>query len=142
MKKKLLLFIILLTSHFIFSQQKEYKLDIQVTGKFSSEGYLQIHLYNVAKDFLKKPYKTIKIEAKNSNHKAVFHNVPKGIYAVFVVNDKNKNNKLDKNFIGMPKEAMGCSNGAKGRFGPPKFKDAKFNVQRDTTILVKIKKIF
>ncbi len=126
----------------VFSQQKEHQLVVKVTGKFSSEGYLRVNLYNSAKDFLKKPYKILKIPA-NSDGKVIFYKIPSGKYAILAVNDENKNDKLDKNWIGMPKEAMGCSNGAKGgMFGPPKFKDAQFDIQKDTTITVKIKKIF
>ena len=29
-------------------------------------------------------------------------------------------------FFGIPKEAYGCSNNAKGFMGPPKYEDAKF----------------
>jgi hypothetical protein len=39
---------------------------------------------------------------------------------------KNSNGKLDRNFMGSPKEGVGASNDAKGSFGPPKFADARF----------------
>ena len=41
--------------------------------------------------------------------------------------DENSNGKLDRNFVGMPKEGVGASNDAKGSFGPPKFADARFS---------------
>lgn len=51
-----------------------------------------------------------------------------GEYAVSVFADMNDNGKLDSNFIGIPTEPTGVSRDAAGRFGPPKFKDAVFNV--------------
>ena len=50
--------------------------------------------------------------------------------------DKNGNGKLDTNFLGIPKEPTAMSNNAKGSFGPPKFKDAKFTLTANTTIQV------
>jgi uncharacterized protein (DUF2141 family) len=34
--------------------------------------------------------------------------------------------KLDTNFMGIPREGVGVSNGARGHFGPPKFDAAPF----------------
>ncbi len=51
-----------------------------------------------------------------------------GRYAIFVVFDKNKNGKMDKNFFGIPEEPVGLSrNPAPPKFSPPKFKDASFD---------------
>jgi len=47
--------------------------------------------------------------------------------AVSVFHDENGNGKLDRNFIGMPKEGVGASNDAVGTLGPPKFDDARFS---------------
>jgi uncharacterized protein (DUF2141 family) len=40
--------------------------------------------------------------------------------------DENDNGKLDTNWIGIPKEGLASSNNAKGRMGPPKWRDASF----------------
>ena len=57
-------------------------------------------------------------------------NIPYGVYAVSVLHDANKNNEMDSNFFGIPKEGVGASNNAKGSFGPPSFKDASFKVDQ------------
>lgn len=54
--------------------------------------------------------------------------VAPGDYAVTVYHDENDNGKLDTNWIGIPKEPVAVSNNAKGRMGPPKYKDAMFRV--------------
>jgi len=48
-------------------------------------------------------------------------------YAVMAHHDKNQNGKLDVNWIGYPREAMGASRGAKGGpFGGPRWSSARF----------------
>ena len=54
--------------------------------------------------------------------------VEPGEYAISVHHDDNDNGKIDTNFIGIPKEPTGLSNGAVPKFGPPKYKDAAFRV--------------
>ena len=46
--------------------------------------------------------------------------------------NENGNNKMDSNFLGIPKEDYACSNNAKGFMGPPKWEDAKFEVKNET----------
>lgn len=54
--------------------------------------------------------------------------LPDGTYAIGIFVDANDNNKMDKNFLGIPKEQYGFSNNAKARFGPPSFDDASFTL--------------
>jgi uncharacterized protein (DUF2141 family) len=56
----------------------------------------------------------------------VFADLPAGFYAVSVFHDENMNEKLDKNFMGVPKEGYGASNNPKKKMGPPNFDEAKF----------------
>ena len=42
--------------------------------------------------------------------------------------DENMNEKLDKNFMGVPKEGYGASNNQKKKMGPPNFDETKFHV--------------
>lgn len=53
-------------------------------------------------------------------------NLPAGRYAVQAFLDENGNGKVDRGFLGIPKEGVGFSNDAKIRLGPPKFADAEF----------------
>ena len=52
--------------------------------------------------------------------------VEPGEYAISVHHDDNDNGKMDTNFIGIPKEPTGLSNGAVPKFGPPKYKHAAY----------------
>lgn len=64
--------------------------------------------------------------------------LPNGTYAIGIFVDKNYNNKMDRNFFGVPKEQYGFSNDAKGSFGPPSFKDASFNVSGDMKLKINL----
>ncbi|MEM9649556.1 MAG: DUF2141 domain-containing protein, partial [Bacteroidota bacterium] len=55
-----------------------------------------------------------------------------GDYAISVYHDENNNGKLDKYLGFYPKEVYGCSNQARGNYGPPKWKDAKFTINQNT----------
>jgi len=61
-----------------------------------------------------------------------------GDYAVSVHHDDNDNGKMDTNFIGIPKEPTGLSNGAVPKFGPPKYKDAVFSLTDDLEISIEL----
>lgn len=56
----------------------------------------------------------------------VVPNVPPGDYAAQAFHDENANEKVDQNFIGMPKEGVGFSRDARINFGPPKWSSAHF----------------
>jgi uncharacterized protein (DUF2141 family) len=45
------------------------------------------------------------------------------------------NGRLDKNVFGIPKEGYGASNNPKKSMGPPKFADAKFQLDRPENVL-------
>ena len=77
------------------------------------------------------------IELKES-HKFVI-NVPEGIYAIALFIDANKNMKIDKNFLGIPKEQYGFSNNAMGTLSAPSFEQAKFQVKGNSTQNIKLK---
>lgn len=55
--------------------------------------------------------------------------LPAGEYALSVYQDTDGNGKMARNFVGLPKEPAGLSNNIVPRFGPPKYKDAKFELR-------------
>ena len=58
-------------------------------------------------------------------------------YAIKVLHDEDKSGTVTKNWTGIfPAEGLGFSNGAKLRFGPPNFDDAKLTLTGETKPLV------
>jgi len=111
-------------------------IEVDVTGLKHDKGKLNIRLHDNATSFPGKPAKSVKgvsVKIENRQAHARFEDVTYGEYAIAVYHDENNNGELDTNFIGIPSEAVGASNNAKGRFGPPKFKDARFVVNKPLT---------
>lgn len=57
--------------------------------------------------------------------------LPAGDYAVSVAHDANKNRKLDKNWIGKPKEQWGLSGNPHAVLKAPPFSKCKFTLNKD-----------
>jgi uncharacterized protein (DUF2141 family) len=64
--------------------------------------------------------------------------LPAGDYAVAVAHDVNKNHKVDKNFLGLPKEQWGMSNNPHATIKAPSFATARFSLTGDQEIHVKL----
>lgn len=59
---------------------------------------------------------------------AVMENLPAGEYGVVAIHDENKNRKLDRTFIGIPKEGFGFANNPRVRLSAPAFEAAKIHI--------------
>ncbi len=131
--------IIITIAFFITSlvSAQNVNLTVSVSGLKNDTGFVQIGLFNSDGTFLKTIYKGISSEIKSKGATVTFLNIPKGVYAISAYHDQNKNGKLDMNFMGIPKEAIACSNNAKGFMGPPKYADAKFTITKDTKLEIK-----
>jgi uncharacterized protein (DUF2141 family) len=68
-----------------------------------------------------------------------FKDLPPGEYAAVAFQDVNGNGKLDKNFLGIPREPYGFSNSARGSAGPPKFSAAAVTLNPDGTTTIVLK---
>ena len=69
----------------------------------------------------------------------VFEGLPPGDYAIAVIYDKNANGKLDTGLFRIPKEKVGFSNNARGRFGPAKWDAARFTLSdAETQITIQL----
>lgn len=66
-------------------------------------------------------------------------NLPPGRYALALYHDMNDNWKLDKNFVGYPKEPYGFSNNYRPVFSGPDFEDCVFEVKESGNAYPKIK---
>lgn len=110
----------------------EATLTVQVTGLRNARGRLSVSVYNDANGFPEVPAKALRRETvdipRTLTAEAVFHGLPPGVYAVAVLHDENSNGKLDKNFIGMPKEGYGASNDPRPARRAPTFDEAKFTL--------------
>ncbi len=113
-------------------------ISVTVTNIPAAKGDLLIGLYNSATSFLVSPTEpSPKVPLKSTNPVSVrFVDVPPGTYAVAVIQDLNENGKLDKNFIGMPKEPLAFSVIEEIPKGKPKFSACSFEVAGENLSMV------
>lgn len=117
---------------------EKFSLTVNITNFTSNKGKVYVAIYNKKEDFLDKIFKGDFSKIENKKATYVFKNLEKAEYAVSVFHDENDNNKMDTNFLGIPKEDYGCSNNATGFMGPPKYDDAKFQLTKNKTINIKL----
>jgi len=111
--------------------QNTHRLTVKVQNAPAAKGTVRVTLYSREADFLKKPTQVREIKPVGNQAVVEFEGLPTGDYAAAAYQDANGNGKLDRNFIGIPKEPNGMSNGAKGKYGPPKWRDAVFTLSAD-----------
>lgn len=105
-------------------------IHVEIAGLRNDKGQVVCALYSSADGFPKKSEKAIAhLNSAISDKQAIceFSGIAPGTYAVSVYHDENSNGKLDTNFMGIPREGVGASNGARGHLGPPKFDAAAFH---------------
>lgn len=109
------------------------ELTINISDIESVKGNIVVGVFDREKNFLKDgaAVKNYTLTVKKSTEKLVIRDLPKGDYAISLYHDENSNNKCDRNFLGIPKEAYGFSNNIKPKLGPPSFKDCKFSLEND-----------
>lgn len=113
-------------------------LTVQFEGLRSSKGKIYITVFNKADGYPSKPENAIRKEVINAAYPSVIAKIQglsAGNYAISAYHDENSNGKLDTNFLGIPTEGTAASNDAKGKFGPPKFEDARFYFDGNDKIL-------
>jgi uncharacterized protein (DUF2141 family) len=116
-------------------------LTLVVLGLANNEGKVIIALFDSAEGFEKDGafVRSAFVEPENRGAVWSFGDLPFGEYAVRLFHDENGNEKLDTNWMGIPKEPYGFSNDARGKFGPPGYEAAKFLFDSDgLTLQVKL----
>jgi uncharacterized protein (DUF2141 family) len=132
-------FIFFLFSIVGFSQSK---IVADISNVKNDNGVCRACIFNNAEAFkgeTGRPYECVVARVKNAGAQAIFNNVPAGIYAIFVFHDANSNSKIDKNFIGIPKEGYGASKNKLPFAGAPTYNENKFAVDGKTTLRLPIK---
>lgn len=135
--KKLKIFpLVFLFGTFILGAQNS--IEVEIVNFSSNTGVAMVGLYNSADTFMEKDYKGEIAKINNRRVSVTFTDIPDGTYAISVFHDENEDGELNTNFLGIPKEDYGASNDAPARFGPPKWRDAKFEVRGGQTVKQKI----
>ncbi len=124
----LILTLILMIPCFPQENHPSGALKVIIKGFANDLGNARLALYNSFHNYEsdEQTFRTRVSSISAGTVQAVFDSIPYGEYAVKVFHDENENKNLDTNFLGMPIEAYGFSNNARGSFGPADWDDAKF----------------
>lgn len=108
------------------------KLILTITNIGSSDGVVQVLIFSQADGFPDTPSKAFKIlKLPIQQGRAVAEiQLPEGRYAISSFYDHDGDGTLRTGAFGIPKDAYGFSNNAKGFFGPPAFERAAFNLEK------------
>lgn len=127
--KSFLIFFLFLTGTAIAQQDiATSTLEIRITGVEKVKGSLEVTLFNSRRKWLKrgKAYAQQRVVVDGKEVVVVFNDLPMGEYAMVSYHDINKNNKIDKNFLGIPKEPYAMTREAKSKFRKPYYREMKF----------------
>lgn len=103
-------------------------LEVAVQGSRGGDGPVKLMLFEREDGFRKedRARQVLALPAGGAPT-GVFRGLPPGRYAVVAYHDENGDGKLNLRFGMFPKEGYGLSNAPK-LVGPPKFKDAAFDL--------------
>ncbi|GAA3986326.1 DUF2141 domain-containing protein [Hymenobacter antarcticus] len=103
---------------------------VKVSALASTSSTVKLYFYNTRAGFLKSGKwafsKSVKPEGKREITLPV--ELPKGEWAVAITQDMNNNDKVDKNFLGIPTEPYAFSNNIRPTVAAPDFNECKFMV--------------
>ena len=133
-----------LFSNLIFSQEETTKfyitelrgdisLEMEINNLESNKGPIYIRIL----DENENPVIVGTSPVINYSSEISFDSIFPGKYAIQFFHDENKNQKMDFNLIGIPKEKFGSSNDVKPVLGPPKFEKMLFEIYQDKKIVMK-----
>lgn len=121
-------------------QAQSPELSLTITNIESVEGSIKIGVFNTSDNYLKEgaAFKNYSIDVTENTETIIIKDLPKGEYAISMYHDKNSDDKCNKNFIGIPKEAFGFSNNIIPKFSAPSYEDCKFVLNKNKSMAIKL----
>lgn len=117
--------------------------EMVISGIESAEGQILLSIFKDNASYEKEqPFKTLNFEKKAiANGTLTVHfDLEPGTYGITLIDDKNKNGKIDKNMLGIPKEGFGFSNFFMEKMKKPLFDEFKVTLApKNNNIKIKVK---
>jgi uncharacterized protein (DUF2141 family) len=138
MKQVLSSFLLLFVANSITAQGR---IAVTITNIENNKGVCKTCLFTNAAAFAGNgaAFRCAELPIQNKTANFVFEAVPAGNYAIAVFHDANRNNKMDKNFLGIPSEGYGASKNKLPFASAPTFKDNQFVVVDKETVSIGIR---
>ncbi|HUI84950.1 MAG TPA: DUF2141 domain-containing protein [Candidatus Binatia bacterium] len=118
-----------------------YTLTVIVEGVDNRDGNIGVLVFNSPKGWAEDRGAALRDVVVDAHPGVVTVTIPKlpaGEYAVSIVHDVNRNHKLDRNWLGKPTEQWGISNNPHAVIKTPSYNVAKFKLDHDAEIHVKM----
>jgi len=116
--------------------KNSYDLTLNITN-IKSKGNLMISIMTDSLAYSSNTFssktKSFKENIDKNNFTKII-SLPKDKYLIQLYIDENLNDKMDSNFLGIPKEQYGFSSKEIIRFRKPKFDEASFDLKNHLTI--------
>jgi uncharacterized protein (DUF2141 family) len=135
MKKIALVSLLVFIGSALFAQSK---LTVTIENIKGKKGSLRLGVFDSEDGFLKKAIGGRVIKPEGDKVTIVFDDLKPGKYAISIIHDENDNGEVDKKAFGIPKEGLGFSNNAMGKFGPPTFEESSFTLSGEKEISIKM----
>ena len=115
---------------------------VVVSALASTKSVVKLYFYNVRDKFLQRGgYAFMRVIQPGGQRQVTLPiNLPNGEWAVAITQDMNNNDKLDKNFVGIPTEPFAFSNNVRPKLAPPDFNECKFTVSGPRVVTIKLTK--
>lgn len=107
-------------------------VSVTITNLESANGDILVAVFKDQQSFKDEKPSSRHRFSKTGTSNGTLHinlSLPVGSYGLTLVDDENKNGKMDKNMVGIPKEAVGFSNFYLSGMSKPSFADFKFDVK-------------
>jgi uncharacterized protein (DUF2141 family) len=120
-------------------KQAHGRIAVEVQGLRNDTGDCLFALFRSEEGFPKAPLKAARRVAapiERGQCHVVFEDVEPGMFAVSVLHDEDGDRQVRTGIFGIPREGIGFSRDARGRMGPPKFKDARLSVAAGASVTV------
>lgn len=123
------------------SPQGGFTLTVIVEGVNQQGGNVGVLLFNSPKGWAEDrtaALRDVVVPAHEGTVTLEIPNLPAGDYAISIAHDVNQNHKLDRNWLGEPKEQWGISNNPHAVIKTPSYSTARFSLSQNMEIHVKM----
>ena len=121
---------------------ESHTLTLAVEGVRNSKGVIGVLVFNSRRGWpenTEAAFRRIAVRAQQGLSSVAISNLPEGDYAVVVLHDENENMKLDRNWLGIPKEQWGMSNNPPVFMSIPSFDAARFRLRSDLRMRIRLR---
>ncbi len=132
-----------LSSCFSFTATGQiYTVVIKLENFVPDEGQMMVGFYGDASNYLQEPTHAHIVDTKAiKGDEIVVEGIPKGTYAISLLQDENRNGLMDKGFLGIPKESFGFSNNPSIFAGAPSFEESRVEIASNLELVIKLRSL-